>query len=97
VRELERYIAQAITREGFSVVEAISYCHTTLGRINRWGTASDMMRRLKEHSITLRQAEGMSTGERHDQIVRGIFADRDIPEYTRLYDQVIAQAQGEKP
>jgi 2-oxoglutarate ferredoxin oxidoreductase subunit beta len=95
VRELERYIAQAISKEGFSVVEALSYCHTTLGRINRWGTAPDMMRQLKEQSVTLKQAEKMSPEERQGLIVRGIFADRDIPEYTQLYDQVIAQAQRE--
>ncbi|MGD8969722.1 MAG: 2-oxoacid:ferredoxin oxidoreductase subunit beta [Anaerolineae bacterium] len=95
VRELERYIAQAISKEGFSVVEALSYCHTTLGRINRWGTAPDMMRQLKEQSVTLKQAEKMSPEERQGLIVRGIFADRDIPEYTQLYDRVIAQAQRE--
>ncbi|MGD2178827.1 MAG: 2-oxoacid:ferredoxin oxidoreductase subunit beta [Anaerolineae bacterium] len=95
VRELERYIAQAIAKEGFSLVEALSYCHTTLGRINRWGTASDMMRRLKEQSVTLKQAEEMSPDERQGLIVRGIFAERDIPEYTQLYDRIIAQAQRE--
>jgi 2-oxoglutarate ferredoxin oxidoreductase subunit beta len=95
VRELERYIARAIDEDGFSLVEAISYCHTTLGHINRWGTASDMMRRLKEQSVTLRQSEEMSADERQGLIVRGILADRDIPEYTRLYDQIIAQAQEE--
>jgi 2-oxoglutarate ferredoxin oxidoreductase subunit beta len=95
VRELERYIGQAIAKEGFSVVEALSYCHTTVGRLNRWGSASDMMRRLKEESVTLRQAEKMSPEEREGQIVRGIFAERDIPEYTQLYDEIIAQAQGE--
>jgi 2-oxoglutarate ferredoxin oxidoreductase subunit beta len=95
VRELERYTAQAISKEGFSMVEALSYCHTTLGRINRWGTAPDMMRRLKEDSVTLRQAETMSAEEKEGRIVRGVFADRDIPEYTQLYDQVIEQAQRE--
>ena len=53
VQELEKYVAQAITKEGFAVVEAVSYCHTTLGRINRWGTAPDMMRHLKDQSIPL--------------------------------------------
>jgi 2-oxoglutarate ferredoxin oxidoreductase subunit beta len=95
VRELERYIAQAIAKEGFSVVEAVSYCHTTLGRINRWGSASDMMRRLKEQSVTLKQAEAMSPEEREGHIVRGIFADRDIPEYTQLYDEIISRAKRE--
>ena len=95
VQELERYIAQAITKDGFSVVEAVSYCHTTLGRINRWGTASDRMRYLKEQSVTLKRAEGMSEEEKHGKIVRGVFVDRDIPEYTDLYDQVIERAQAE--
>ena len=95
VRELESYIAQAISKEGFTLVEAVSYCHTTLGRINRWGTAPDMMRRLKDQSVTLKQAEGMSSEERESRIVRGIFAERDILEYTKRYDQVIEEAQKE--
>jgi 2-oxoglutarate ferredoxin oxidoreductase subunit beta len=93
VRELESYVAQAIAKDGFALVEAVSYCHTTLGRINRWGTAADMMRRLKDQSVTLKQAEELSPEEERDRIVRGIFADRDIPEYTKQYDQVIAAAQ----
>jgi 2-oxoglutarate ferredoxin oxidoreductase subunit beta len=95
VQELEKTIAQAITKNGFAVVEAVSYCHTTIGRINRWGTASDMMRALKEQSITLKRAQGMSEEEKRGKIVRGVFVDRDIPEYTRLYDRIIEQAQRE--
>jgi 2-oxoglutarate ferredoxin oxidoreductase subunit beta len=95
VQELEKYIAQAIDREGFSVVEAVSYCHTTIGRINKWGTAPEMMRRLKEQSVTLKQAEKLSEEERKDKIVRGVFADRDIPEYTQLYEQSTKRAQAE--
>lgn len=93
VRELERYLAQAITKQGFAVVEAVSYCHTTLGRINHWGTAPDMMRRIKEQSVTLAQAGEMSADEKQGKIVRGVFADRDIPEYTQLYDQIIERVQ----
>jgi 2-oxoglutarate ferredoxin oxidoreductase subunit beta len=93
VQELEKYVAQAITKEGFAVVEAVSYCHTTLGRMNRWGTAPDMMRHLKEQSIPLRRAEQMSEEEKHGKIVRGVFVDRDIAEYTHLYDQIIAEAE----
>ncbi|MFN2270788.1 MAG: 2-oxoacid:ferredoxin oxidoreductase subunit beta [Anaerolineae bacterium] len=96
VQELEKLIAQAISKDGFSVVEAVSYCHTTLGRINKWGTAPDMMRYLKENSVSQKQAEKLSDEERSWKIVRGVFADRDIPEYTQLYDQVIERAQAEE-
>ncbi len=95
VQELEKFIAQAITKKGFAVVEAISYCHTTMGRLNRWGTAPQMMRRLKENSITLKQAEKLSEEERRGKIARGVFVDRDMPEYTQLYAQVIQRAQSE--
>jgi 2-oxoglutarate ferredoxin oxidoreductase subunit beta len=95
VQELEKQITQAIAKEGFSVVEAVSYCHTTLGRINRWGTAPDMMRRLKEQSIPLKRAEKMSFEEKRGKIIRGVFVDRDIPEYTKLYEKIIERAQAE--
>ena len=95
VRELESYFAQAVSKEGFSLVEAVSYCHTTLGRINRWGSASDMLRRIKEQSITKKQAESLTPEEIEGKIIRGVFAERDIPEYTAQYDKVIARARKE--
>jgi 2-oxoglutarate ferredoxin oxidoreductase subunit beta len=95
VRELEKYITQALGKDGFSVVEAVSYCHTTLGRINRWGKAPEMMARLKEQSVNQKKAETLSAEEKQDLIIRGVFIDRDIPEYTKLYDQVIERAQAE--
>ena len=94
-RELEKYLTQAIAKDGFSLVEAISYCHTTLGRLNHWGTATDMMRSLKEQSITRKRADKLSEKEKESKIIRGVFTDRDIPEYTQLYDQIIEQAQEE--
>ena len=96
VIELEKFIAQAIQKDGFALVEAVSYCHTTLGRINRWGRAPDMMRRLKEQSVTVRQAEKMSANDLKGKIVRGVLTDRqDMIEYTKLYDQIIKRAQEE--
>lgn len=97
VDELQEYIARALQKEGFSLVEAISYCHTTIGRLNRWGTAPEMMRRLKEDSITLKQAERMGPEERAGKIIRGILADRDdLIEYTRRYqEEIVLRAQEE--
>jgi 2-oxoglutarate ferredoxin oxidoreductase subunit beta len=95
VAELQRQIARAIEKKGFSVVEAVSYCHTTIGRINRWGKAPDLMQRLKENSVTLRQAEGKSEEELAGKIVRGVLVDRELPEYIELYQQIIERAQAE--
>lgn len=97
VDELQEYIARALQKEGFSLVEAISYCHTTIGRLNRWGTAPEMMRRLKENSVTLKQAERMGPEERAGKIIRGVLADRDdLIEYTRRYwEEIVLRAQEE--
>jgi 2-oxoglutarate ferredoxin oxidoreductase subunit beta len=91
--ELDRYIEQAIRKNGFSLVEAVSYCHTTFGRINKLGAAVQMMRQLKDNSVTRTAADKLTPDERATKIVRGIFCDADKPEYTALYEQVIERAQ----
>ena len=91
--ELDRYIEQAIRKNGFSLVEAVSYCHTTFGRINKLGSAVDMMRSLKDNSVTLATAEKLAPDERAAKIVRGVLCDIEKPEYSQLYEKVIQRAQ----
>jgi 2-oxoglutarate ferredoxin oxidoreductase subunit beta len=91
--ELDRFIEQAIQKDGFSLVEAVSYCHTTLGRINKLGTTVDMMRQLKESSITLSAAEKLTPEQRDAKIVRGILHNTERPGYIKLYDNLIRRAQ----
>jgi len=93
--ELDKYITQAMRTPGFSVVEAVSYCHTTLGRLNKLGSAVEMMRSLKDNSLTVSAAQKLEAEERLGKIVRGVFHnDPDKPEYTRLYDALIERASG---
>lgn len=94
--EMDRFIEQAIKKQGFSLIEAVSYCHTTYGRINKMGTAVDMMRALKEMSVSKSAAEKMPPDERSGKIVRGVLCNHDKPEYTALYEQVIQRAQQAK-
>jgi len=91
--ELDKYIEQAIRKTGFSLVEAVSYCHTTYGRLNKLGRPVDMMRNLKEKAIAQTAAKDLSPDDLEGKIVRGIFWDIERPEYTAEYDKVIARAQ----
>ena len=91
--ELDRLIEQAIVKEGFSLVEAVSYCHTGFGRLNKLGSAVDMMRALKDNSVTLAAAEKLPPDERSAKIVRGVLHNIEKTEYTRLYDALIERAQ----
>jgi len=93
--ELDKYFQEAISQKGFNIVEAVSYCHTTHGRLNKKGSAADMMRNLKDNSITLRTFNKLSPAEQESniKIVRGVIhTNENRVEYTQLYDQVIAQA-----
>lgn len=91
--ELDRFIEQAIRKNGFSMVEAVSYCHTTYGRANKLGSPVDMMRILKETSISASAAEKLSPEERETKIVRGVMHDVEKPEYTQRYAELIQRVQ----
>lgn len=93
VAELDKLLTQALQKKGFSVVEAVSYCHTGYGRLNREGRPVDMMRALKENTVTFKVAAEMSAEELQGKIVRGLLHQVDLPEYTELYAQVVAGAQ----
>ena len=96
VTEMDRLIEQAVRKNGFALVEAVSYCHTTFGRANNMKSPIDMMRQLKDNSITVQAAKKLEEPP-VDRIVRGVFCDVDKPEFTDLYDQVIEQAHGSLP
>jgi 2-oxoglutarate ferredoxin oxidoreductase subunit beta len=93
VAELDQLLIQALRKKGFAVVEAVSYCHTGYGRLNKAGQPVDMMRALKENAITVKEAAKLSADELTGKIVRGLLHETNLPEYTELYDQIIARAQ----
>jgi 2-oxoglutarate ferredoxin oxidoreductase subunit beta len=96
VMELDKIIAGALAKEGFSVVEVLSPCPTNFGRANRLGDAVKMMESLQENTITVAQSEKLSPEQREGKIVRGVFVDRDDNEgYTSRYGKLCARAAEE--
>lgn len=91
---LDKLVEQAIRKNGFAVVEAVSYCHTTFGRANNLKSPIQMMNVLKENTITIQAAKKLGDPLPADKIVRGVFHDEDKPEFTDLYDQIIERAHG---
>jgi 2-oxoglutarate ferredoxin oxidoreductase subunit beta len=91
--ELDKYLSEAIANDGFSLVEAVSYCHTTYGRINKLGTAADMMRALKDTSIPKASYDKLSPEEQeaNTKIVRGVLQKKNRPEYTQIYNLLVEQ------
>jgi 2-oxoglutarate ferredoxin oxidoreductase subunit beta len=90
--ELDKYFQDAIRKDGFSLVEAISYCHTTFGRLNKLGSAADMLGLIKENSLSKTAYDKLSREEQaaNSKVVRGVLHNIDNRiEFTRAYDTLI--------
>ena len=93
VNQIADLIQQAILHEGFSVVEILSQCPTYFGRKNKEGSAVDMMKRLKANTTPI---GSKAKKENPDLIERGIFVEKELPEYCNEYEKLIERAQGNK-
>ena len=89
VNEISNLIRKAILHEGFSVVEILSQCPTHFGRKNKEGEASDMLRRYKDVTTPI---GSKAKKENPDLIERGVFVEKEIPEYCNEYDKIVQNA-----
>lgn len=94
-QELEKYVRTGLETRGFAVIEALSNCHTTYGRLNNLGGAVEMMRHFKQASITRKAAEKLAPEELEGRIVRGVFHhDISRKDYSTLYREIQEKAGG---
>lgn len=94
---LENMIAAALRHKGFCVVDAITQCPTYFGRLNKLGSPVDMLKWQKDTFLTADQYNRLSPEERQGKFVRGILVQREQPEYTELYEQLVRRVQGLPP
>ncbi|MEA1979394.1 MAG: 2-oxoacid:ferredoxin oxidoreductase subunit beta [candidate division Zixibacteria bacterium] len=88
---MERMISEALEHKGFSLVEAISNCHTYFGRLNREGDATAMIQTFKEKSVMVAKAKRMTDEELEGKYIIGNLHNNEIEtefcdEYQRLVD-----------
>jgi 2-oxoglutarate ferredoxin oxidoreductase subunit beta len=89
VQQLTKILRQAILHEGFSVVEVLSQCPTYFGRKNRAGSAVDMMEHFKNNTTPI---GSKAKKENPDLIERGVFVEKEMPEYCSEYDKIVERA-----
>jgi len=89
VQQMAKIIRQAVLHEGFSVVEVLSQCPTYFGRKNKAGNAVDMMEYYKNNTTPI---GSKAKKENPDLIERGIFVEKELPEYCSEYDKIIERA-----
>ncbi|CCH47840.1 2-oxoacid:ferredoxin oxidoreductase subunit beta [Pseudodesulfovibrio piezophilus] len=85
VRKLERVLTDAIARPGFSVVEAITPCHTQYGRKNSYKTPVDMYKWMKKAAVPIDRYNEMPEQEREDRIPIGVFVQKDRDGFEEKY------------
>ena len=90
VRELTTLIKKAMNHKGFSVVEVMTQCPTYFGRKNKMGSAVDMLKLMRDGTAPL-GSEALAKNP--ELIPRGIFVDRDEPEYCESYEAIIQAAE----
>jgi len=91
---LESLMEKAFQKVGFSVVETISHCHTQFGRMNRMGSAVEMMQWQRDHAVTVEKAAQMTEEELKDKFRIGVLVDRNLPPYQDEYDKVRQWSKG---
>lgn len=94
--ELEKLIETALTRKGFSLVEAISPCPTLYGRLNKEGSAVKMLQWQKANTVNVKAAEKLPPDQLNGKIITGVFHDVETVPYTQIYNQIIQRAQASK-
>jgi len=92
-RLLDSLMEKAFLKQGFSVVEVISHCHTQYGRQNRLGTAVEMMEQQRDRSVPVEKASKMKPEELKDKIVIGVLMDKELPVYQNEYEKIRERAR----
>jgi len=70
---------KALTMDGFRFIEIVSPCPSNYGRRVGFESASEMLKWLKDISISVSQAQAMSEVELEEKIVIGEFVERKRP------------------
>ncbi len=95
--QLEKMIMEAVDHRGFSLVEAVSNCHTYFGRLNRQGDAVAMLKSFKDNAVMLAKAKTMTEEELKGKIVVGTLYNETKTEFCDEYQKLIdAQMGGKK-
>jgi 2-oxoglutarate ferredoxin oxidoreductase subunit beta len=93
-RQLERAIAEAMTRPGFSFIEVISPCPVVYGRMNKEPKGLDSMHYYQEKSVIRTCADPKDADiELNGPIVVGKFIDRTRPTLWDRLRQVSSKAR----
>ncbi len=92
---LDSLMEKAFLKPGFSVVEVIAHCHTQYGKINRLGSAVEMMQWQRDHAVPVEKSLKMKPEQLEDKILIGVLVDKELPVYQDEYEKIRERAKAE--
>ncbi len=91
--QLSGLMEKGFLKQGFSVVEVISHCHTQYGKLNRMGGAVAMLEWQRDHAVPVEDGEKMSQESLTGKFLTGVLVDREMPVYQDEYEKVRTRAR----
>jgi 2-oxoglutarate ferredoxin oxidoreductase subunit beta len=91
---LEKLIEKALSKKGFSVVEAMTPCYTTFGRKNQKKSHLDMMKEYEKNAYQVNLKDKLTAEQKKGKYPIGVLKDEDYPEYCDVYDTIINKING---
>ena len=79
VKHAEKMIRMGLEHKGFSVIEIISNCHTSYGRMNKLGDHIAMIKHMRDNSVMLGPQTDRGKGAGRGEIHPRRFAPRHEP------------------
>ena len=93
-KKLEKVLMEGFTHKGFSFFDIHSNCHINIGRKNKMGEATSMLKWIESRIVSKNKFDTLPPEERVGKFPTGVLKhETDRIEYTQAYDGVIAKAQ----
>jgi 2-oxoglutarate/2-oxoacid ferredoxin oxidoreductase subunit beta len=86
--QLQRYIQQALTKPGFSFIEAVSTCPTYYGRFNGRATPAEMLLSFRDRAVALGGADAVVPPGYDGKFAIGVFSDKMLDGFSERYEKV---------
>jgi 2-oxoglutarate ferredoxin oxidoreductase subunit beta len=90
---LQNRIREALSRHGFSLVEAVSPCTALYGPANKMNNPAAMLAWLKEKWIPARKYREIPNAAGQGYFPTGKLVDKDAPDFSARYAEVQLRAQ----
>ncbi|NQU39336.1 MAG: 2-oxoacid:ferredoxin oxidoreductase subunit beta [Lentisphaerae bacterium] len=83
-RHMQKMIHQGLKHDGFSMIEIVSNCHTSFGRLNGIPSHLDMFQQLKERTVLVKPDMDMEEEKSEGRLPLGVLhCDTTVPNYLR--------------